>query len=316
LASASTSSAAERYLSHPVATSAKELEGEVHTRHRHRPVFRLHHQHLADARAGALAVRVAKQDSVQLRVGGGDCVHGVLGRLFGSTGFQIASDAGVCRHQEQVGPLLGAQFGHGPLHHLGGRLEAIGADVLRLLPLGHGRRSDADDRHLDARHGLDDVGREGPVLAAGRDRGIRGKPGEFGVVARAIEILEAEVELVIAHRHGVVAEQVHRQHHGIVRQLRGRDGEAQWAVPVADYGLVDVFERRALNGVAAIDQQGVGFFAADLADQGGEFGKASRGGAAGEIVEGIDVAVHVGGGEHGHGGGLGRGESSGGQQEE
>src|ERR1019366_8129188 len=41
-------------------------------------------------------------------------------------------------------------------------------------------------------------------------------------------------------------------------------------------GLLYVFERRALYGVAAIDQQRVGVPGAGLADQGGDFGQAAR----------------------------------------
>jgi hypothetical protein len=56
---------------------------------------------------------------------------------------------------------------------------------------------------------------------------------------------------------------------------------------------VKVFEGRALNGVAGINEQEVRVLLARLPDDGGDARKAARFGFVGVVVEGKDVAVEV-----------------------
>ena len=92
---------------------------------------------------------------------------------------------------------------------------------------------------------------------------------------------------MIADGHGVVLEEAHGAHH--------------WIAHGAPTGLVDAFERRALNGVATIDEECVGVGGAHLSYEGGDFGEAAVGGPGGDVVDGGEVAVEVGGDEDGDG---------------
>jgi len=110
---------------------------------------------------------------------------------------------------------------------------------------------------------------------------------------------------VIADGHGVEAHGVHDEHHGVDREGAGGDGDAGGEASGLFVGLVNAFEGRALDGVADINEEGVGGNFALLGDQGGNLGEAVIGGFLGEIVVGVDVAVEVCGGEDRDFGGLG-----------
>ena len=88
------------------------------------------------------------------------------------------------------------------------------------------------------------------------------------------------LDVVVAHRYGVVAQVVHR----------GGDEVRRHAV----YVVVVVGGGLALQEVARIQQQGLGRLAAHLLHDGREARHAARAGAVVEEVVGVDVAVDVG----------------------
>ena len=224
-------------------------------------------------------------------------VHEVFHGRFGGAGLQVAAKAGVGGHQDQVGTLVAAEFGDGRFARPPtGRRNRYAPRFSGFSHSGISVRGHADDRDLDAAYGLHDVGGERALRAEPGEARVGGEPGEVGVAARAIEIGQADVEFVIAEGHGVVVEQVHGAHHWIAktRVARGRRN------PGAEGLLVDAFQRGALDGVAAIDQDGVRILRADGADESGEFGETAWRGAAGHIVHGHEVAVQIGGGQDGH----------------
>lgn len=118
---------------------------------------------------------------------------------------------------------------------------------------------------------------------------------------------------MVADGHGIKAHGVHDKHHGVDGKGAGRDGDAGGETAGLFVGLVDAFKRGALDGVADINEEGVGGGFALFSDKGGYFGEAVIGRFLAEIVVGVDVAVEVCGGEDRDFGGLG-GES-GGQKE-
>ena len=252
---------------------------------------------------------MAEHDRIQIRRLLRKLVHDILRRLLGSAGLRISSQTGVRGHHDHVGPFLLLQFGDGAADRVNRRDEAIGAEIFRALPHRDHGRGDSDYRHFHAADRLYDVGGERAFGAAGGDRSIRGDPGKFRILARLRQIGQPGIVLVIAHRHGVVAQQIHGAHHWVAAQRRG--GTVAYRVGAGTRNrLVYAFERRALYGVAAIDQQGVGVAGARFADQGGDFGEAARHRLAGHIVHRDQVSVHVRGGQQGDGDGL-RGQQSG-----
>ena len=236
------------------ASGGLAVEGEIDARKGNARVFGLHEQHLADQQSFELLVRVAEDDGVQLRDLFGKLVHHVFGRFFGGAGPGIATQPGVRCDYDHVGPLVVFQFGHGLAHRIDRSDEAVGAEIFGSLPDGDDGCGDADDGHLDAADGFHDIGRELAFEgAAAGERGIGGEPGKFCVGARLRQVGESGVVFVIAHGHGVVSQQVHGAHHGIACQRRGRFVTHRIGAASRN-GLVYAFERRALYGVAAIDQ--------------------------------------------------------------
>ena len=94
----------------------------------------------------------------------------------------------------------------------------------------------------------------------------------------------------------------------------GGEVELQRQVSGAHEGLIDVLERRALDGVAAIDDQIIRIGCALGADQRRDFGEPSIRRPVGVVVEGIQVAVEIGGGENGQLDALGGGGKTASQQ--
>ena len=209
---------------------------------------------------------------------------------------------------DQIGMDVPAQRGNGGLCRLQRVREAVALVVRRLFPLRNCRSGEADDGDSNAIHGAQNVGVEGARRDATRfGEGVGGEPGEARVEAGAIQVLEAVVEVVVAEDQRVVAEAVHGGHHGILAQGAAPESEPQGQSAGGDVGLVDGFERRALDGVAAVDEQRIGGLAAGGSDQRGDLGEPAVGGLAGEIVDGNQVAVQVRGGQQGDGDLPGRG---------
>ena len=84
---------------------------------------------------------------------------------------------------------------------------------------------------------------------------------------------------MIAHRHRVVMQSVHRQHHRIGR-----------CVVVL---VMKVFERRSLNRVARIEQEQIGVILARLFDQRGNFRDPDVVVFVRVVINRKDAAVHV-----------------------
>lgn len=109
---------------------------------------------------------------------------------------------------------------------------------------------------------------------------------------------------MVADGQGVVAHGIHDEHHGVDGESASGDFDAGGETARLFEGLIDPFERSALDGVAGIDEESIGGLFADFADESGDFGEAEVGGLLAEVVVGVDVAVEVGGGKDGDLGGL------------
>ncbi len=191
-------------------------------------------------------------------------------------------------------------------------LPGVAFVVFGFFPEGDGWGGEADDGDADALNGFFKVGNEGFGVGPAGD-GVGREPGETCDAAGGVHVFESVVEFVVADGHGVEAHGVHDEHHGVYGEGAGRDGDAGGEAAGLFVGLVDAFEGGALDGVADVDEEGVGGGFALFCDEGGYFGEAVIGGFLAEIVVGVDVAVEVCGGEDRDFGGLG-GES-GGQKE-
>ncbi len=178
---------------------------------------------------------------------------------------------------------------------------------------GVGQAEDAD-LDLDAvveRELLDEVRREHRLLGGRVDR-VGTEQREVQLRLEGAQVLDAVVELVVAERGGVVPAEVHRGRHRVGAAVGDR----------RDPGVV-VGQRGALDGVAGVDGDDrlAAVLALERLDQGGHLGDADvvgRGiGELGvlEVVPVEDVAVQVGGAEHGQpgpGGAALRGAGGGG----
>ncbi|MCX6638103.1 MAG: hypothetical protein NT090_23855 [Acidobacteria bacterium] len=282
--------------------AALALESEIDAAERNAPVLGLHQQDIADALPGHLLVGMAEYDGVDAGDLGRDLARHVLAAFAGG-----ALQAGVHGDDDHIGPAPGLELGYGARRGVPCGQEAKPRVVLGFLPLRDGRRGDADDRDLHARDGLHDARRERFSSRARFGLGIGGKPGEPRVGAGLIEHLQTEIELVVAKRHRVVAKVVHRQHHRIGLETFGGQAQAQRQAAVAHVLRVNRLDGRALNGVAGIDQDAVRVLAAGGVDQGGQLGKPAVRRPRRVVVVRVDVAVQVGGGQHGDRDGLGAG---------
>ena len=250
----------------------------------------------ASAAGGHGDVAVSGEDEV-------DALH-LLGQGAGlvfRTGRGAAvTQAAVDRHDHQVGLLLVPQPGHpdaGGLHRVQ-HLQARAAVGFHQALQGGVRQ--AEDGHAQALHLHHGVGREGGLAAPGVHH-VGRQPGMLGLFLHLAEDRKAEVEVVVAHHHGVGAQGVQDGGAG-VRKL-GVDAVAH----VGD-GL-------ALDRVAHVHQQRVGVARLELPHQGGQPRPALGLGLEGVGVLGHHGGVGVRGGEHlelqllaGEGEGQGEGE--------
>ena len=140
-------------------------------------------------------------------------------------------------------------------------------------------------------HGRDRVRAEPRHLRAGV-HGIGGEHGRVHLRDPVVEEFEAVVELVVAEGDGVVAERVHLRGHRVDRAGLGDGLDGRVVEP----------ERRALDGVAGVEQQGALATAigADLVDDARDASKAdgvARAVAVGRVLVVVpvdDVRVQVG----------------------
>ena len=102
-------------------------------------------------------------------------------------------------------------------------------------------RNEPDQRHAHAPHVFDDVGIKMPHAARIGLLDVRRKNREMGFALGFPEILEPEVQLVIAHCARVISDGVHHQHHWIrLRRLILCEIISKWG---------------ALNRIAGVQQQ-------------------------------------------------------------
>ena len=207
--------------------------------------------------------------------------------------------AGVGRHDDQVAALalelrdelLGLLDQPGELH--------LPLDV-GLVPdrdAGVGQAEDADLEGAAVADlvGLDDVRREHGALRRRVD-GVGAEQREVQLRLEGAQRVDAVVELVVAERRGVVPDEVHRVGHRVLRALGDR----------VDLGVV-VGQRGALDGVTGVEGEdrlalAVGPHPLDqrghLRDADVVLGLVVELGVL-EVVPVEDVAVQVGGAEHG-----------------
>ena len=179
-----------------------------------------------------------------------------------------------------------------------GGFPGVAFVVFEFFPEGDGGSGEADDGNTNALNCFFKIGDEGFGIGTSRD-GVCAEPGEAGDATGGVEILKTVVKFVIADSHGVEAHGVHDKHHGIDGEGAGGDGDAGREAAGLFESLIDAFEGSALDGVADIDEEGVGGGFADLGNKSCDLGEAVIGGFLGEIVVGIDVAVEICGGENG-----------------
>ena len=213
--------------------------------------------HLEHVHLGAL---------VQNGLGGVGAVGGVLGLQ--------ARVGGDHDHVGLVADLLDA-LGHGVGHGLKGQLVHA---LLGAVPPGDVGGVHADDGHVHAAPLHDGVARAGEVAAVGV-LDVGGQDGHVGLVDDGLELVHAEVELMVAQSPGVVLHIVERGGDRVVGGV---------------LGVEVVGHDGALDGVARVHQNGVGVLCPDLVDVGGDAGQAVPG-ALLHVLIGVtpDVAVGV-----------------------
>ncbi len=125
--------------------------------------------------------------------------------------------------------------------------------VFRSFPAGDVRGHESDDPDLKIA-GFDHHVRRKRRLTVGLVDGVGGEEGKIGLVFGPAQDFKPEIEFVVSHRHGVVADAIH-----------GRDGRTRFGP--AHVG--ELFERRPLDGVAGIeDENGVVDLVANLSYEG------------------------------------------------
>src|SRR5688500_18517900 len=143
-----------------------------------------------------------------------DCVHAANSRqvardVLAQAAFRrygrIAVQARVGDHDDNVSFEFRAQVVHSLRGCSSDVYEGITLVVLRLLPTWYGRRCDADNAYLHPIYLFEEERLERFAAAAWVGVGICGEPREIGFVSRLVEVLEAEVELMVAERHGIEA---------------------------------------------------------------------------------------------------------------
>ena len=287
------------------------LEVQVDDRDPHAPVERLGEQHLLARRRAVdeplrdLDVGVPDQDRVDAGHLLGDQGGGVL-----RVGQRVAvRRAGVRsrvrgHHDHVAAGLLELGDEHlGLLDEAGEAELALDVGLVPDRDAGVGEAEDADGEGRSVLGGtelLDDVRREDRTPGRVVD-GVRAEQRVVELRLEGAQDVEAVVELVVAERGRVVADRVHRRGH----RVDGATGDR------VDLGVV-VGQRRALDGVAGVegDDRLAGALLAHALDQGGRLGDADVArGRVGvlrvlEVVPVEDVAVQVGGAEHGQPGAV------------
>jgi len=203
---------------------------------------------------------------------------------------EILVDPEVDGGDDHVDSFLGAQHLDPALGGGDGIDEGEIGEVGGVFPRRDGGRREPEDADAHPGDLADHVGREGGVVSAAAQR-VGGEPREAGFAPGLVEHVETEVILVVSEGHARVTQRVHREHH--------------WVDGLVVDAVVVVGERRALDGVAAVDQEQIRRLLAGGADEGGDAGEAVGGRLVVAIVDGEDSPVEIGGGEDGDAGAFG-----------
>src|SRR2546426_7648644 len=236
---------------------------------------------------GKLAMRVAEQDHVDPRHLFCQRVDGLFSRdLFGTEAgarIRIAFQSRMGDYHHQV--RLPAHFRDDALGGIHDLFKLVTLVVRGKLPPRHSRRDETHDAYAHTGEALDDVGAEICDTLFGLHADVGGEYRKASFPLSSPEGCETKVEVGIAHRHGVVAERIHRRDHGV--------------------GLARVLaseivgQRCALRGIAGVEQEHVGLLGADAADQRGDFRQATVGRLVCIVVPRLQVTVQVGGTKQG-----------------
>jgi hypothetical protein len=198
----------------------------------------------------------------------------LAGRRFARA--QVCFEAHVHGDDDQINFLFVAQHCDPLLRFADGFAKLQPRVVLSVLPVGYARRRQTEYADAHAVHFLNQIRLIGRLVRA-RAIGVSRKPREARFAARLVKYGQSEIVFVIAHGHRVVAERIHREHHRVGRR-------------VVEF-VVEVFERRALYGVAGIEEECLWVFFTNLRDDGGRFGEAAHVRFVRVVVERQDVAV-------------------------
>jgi hypothetical protein len=158
----------------------------------------------------------------------------ILARLEAALEPQVRED------EDHVALLLAAQDGNPALRRLDCVRKLQAGKMRRRLPARHGLRRQAENADADTVDGFDHVRSKGRLAVLARDVGR--KPGKLRLRLRLRKARQAEIELVVADGHRVVAHQVHGAHRRVAL-VRDRPGK--------DEGL----RRGALDRVPRVEQQ-------------------------------------------------------------
>ncbi|MCC5022225.1 MAG: hypothetical protein J6386_05230 [Candidatus Synoicihabitans palmerolidicus] len=199
-------------------------------------------------------------------------------------GEDVLFQSHVHRDDDHVDAGATAKFSHpaaGRFYWIG---ESQTSVVFDILTCGDARGGEAENTNADAADLFYAIGGVGGVFGA-FEADITGDPGETGGASGLIEHVEPEVVFMVADGEGVESQLVHGEHHGVA------------TLGVDDGGMVG--ERKALNCIAGVDEDGVRVQATGATNETAYFGESIVGAFVRVVVNGVDVPVQVGGGKHG-----------------
>ena len=212
----------------------------------------------------------------------------------------IGDDDGISAVSLGFGDVALSLPGHGAVSVVRVSEDDAGV-VVGYVPTGAIGVFKADDGDLivlaACGNGLHDVGRE-DVFALGVNAvgavivevgGDGGNAPAFQIGANILHGIPGVVKLVVAQNGYIIADFRQGKGHGV--GVRGQTCSLLGEL-IGGYG-------RALVGVSVVDQNDIGFFAADLGDDGGHIEHGIAHAAAGEQVGVPAASVHIGGGENG-----------------
>ena len=229
---------------------------------------------------------VPHEDQIDPRNCPGDGERGVFIRHLPGRrlpGRKVLLQPHVQGEHDDVDPFARAQHLH-PAPRRRDRLGEGQPGVVRFIfPIWNARCGDPKNTDSYALHLLDDV-RGVERIRGARPINVARDPGKHGLAARLFQHGETEIVLVVAQSEAGKAEGVHGQHHRIDRFI-------------AD-SVVIVGEGRALDRVSAVDQDQVRHVLARRPDQRGHPRQPVGRGLIRAVIDGVDVAVQIGGGKH------------------